>query len=119
MNKAGLPSILLTAAIVASLPTAQAGLFFGPDGYHECILDRLDGATDDNEATRNVVSCRNDFSPMAPEAQLHPLFFGPKTVKECLEKHLAETSSPFAVSQIQEACLLLYRDSGESSTFPQ
>lgn len=111
---------LIAATLAWAQPSsAVAGWFFGPNGYHECILDRLTGATDDNAATEGVIGCRNEFSPMAPEERLHPLFFGPKTIKECLESKLAETSSPFAVAQIQEACISLYPDSGESTVPPQ
>ena len=93
---------------------AHAGFFLGPETYHECILDRLDGLGDDNTAVKALVSCRNDFSPLAPEPPPDPWFFEPQNLKECLQKHLKDTTSPFAVSQIQDACLMWYPDSGEA-----
>jgi hypothetical protein len=108
----------LATAALATLPwlapTAQAGYFLGPETYHECILDRLDGLSDDAAAVNALVACRNEFSPLAPEPPPDPWFFEPQNLKECLQEHLPKTTSPFAVSQIQDACLMWYPDSGES-----
>jgi hypothetical protein len=117
--RSAINALTIVAVLVLPNSPAHAGFFFGPESYHECILDRLEGATDDNTATQQVIDCRNEFSPLAPEEKLNPFFFGPKSIKECLETKLATTSSPFAVSQIQEACLTLYPDTGETSLPPQ
>jgi len=119
MNRHGRSIFLAFTVSIGAFDSANAGWLLGPDSYHECILDRVAGSTDDPAATQQTISCRDDFSPMAPEEPLHPFLFGPQNLRECLEKYLAETSAPFAVSQIQEACMSLYPDSGESTPSPQ
>jgi len=110
--------------VLLSLPAAwlpipaAAGYFTGPENYHECILDRLDGVNDNATAVNLVVQCRDEFNPLNPEQPPSPWFFEPQNVKECLEEHLAKPASPFAVGQIQDACLMYYPDSGETSQLP-
>jgi hypothetical protein len=108
-------SLLFVSWAIATPIIAQAGIFSGPDSYHECILEDVHGKTDDNAAIQAVIGCRDRFSPLAPEQKLKPFFWEAQNVKECLVKYLEKTSSPFAVSQIQEACLTLYPDTGEST----
>lgn len=92
----------------------EAGLLPGPDNFHECILDRLEDVQNDMVAISETSRCRQEFPDMLPPEKLAPLF-GPQTAAECLAEYADEVpqSSPYAATQIREACFQLYPENTE------
>jgi hypothetical protein len=99
-------SFLVLIALTTSAPT-RAGLF-GPDGFHECILERLEDAQNDLVAIEQATQCRQEFPSFIMPEKISPLLFGARTQSECIRAYAQGTSSQYAAGQLREACIALY-----------
>lgn len=103
-----IPVVLFMAAALSYADPSEAGIFFGPDNYSECILDRVEGVQNDLVAISETTQCRREFPDYLPPEGASSFFFGPDTAAECVAEYAASTPSGYAANQIREACFQLY-----------
>lgn len=101
-------SFVFMAANGGLVSRAEAGLLFGPDTYHECLLDRLQGVEDDQAAIQEANACLAEFPEMRLPEKKTPFLFGPDTSRECAEKWARDHRSSIAAEMIYAACFVVY-----------
>jgi hypothetical protein len=106
---------VLVLLVGMTLPV-EAGILFGSDSYHECLLDRLTDVETDQAAVETSYACLAEFPNMKPPEQKKTSFlFGPDTSEECVEKWARGHVSGVANAMIWEACYMVYPTAREAN----